>query len=201
MSQKSDSKDETPQNEEIALNIDNQENDLIPFLSKDLFEKINSAEEDEKSEKNNNIITDKFTSTLLKDSEDHFHDNEEYDDEKLIIEEKELDSFDLNKNNLHKDYKETLDKKTSIQEKDFIPRVSSEPLIKPEINKNSLIFTKGNSDFNLGTLIGDDEKKFINVNSSNNLQSNINFINSSFSKNGKSGWICSYCKNFNYESK
>lgn len=33
-----------------------------------------------------------------------------------------------------------------------------------------------------------------------NLYSNINFPNNSFTMNGKSGWICSSCKNFNYES-
>ena len=34
----------------------------------------------------------------------------------------------------------------------------------------------------------------------NNYQRQISFFNS-FSMNGKSGWICSYCQNFNYESK
>ena len=35
----------------------------------------------------------------------------------------------------------------------------------------------------------------------NNLTNNLNFFNNSFSMNGKRGWICNYCKNFNYESK
>jgi hypothetical protein len=35
----------------------------------------------------------------------------------------------------------------------------------------------------------------------NPYHNQINFFNNSFSMNGKSGWICSHCKNFNYESK
>ena len=48
---------------------------------------------------------------------------------------------------------------------------------------------------------------FFNVNNNiytmneNNLQNQINFLNNSFTMNGKSGWVCSYCKNFNYKSK
>ena len=34
-----------------------------------------------------------------------------------------------------------------------------------------------------------------------NLINNFNFPNNSFTMNGKSGWICPNCKNFNYESK
>ena len=199
MSQKSESNNEAPQKEKNTLNIDeNQENDFIPFLSKDLFDQINSIDEDEKYEKNN-IITDKFTSTLLKDTENRLHDPDDYEDENLIFEEKELDNFDLNQNNFNEGSKENFNKNFNIKKTDNIPRVSSEPLIKPEINKNSFIIPKRNSALNLGSLSGADEKYF--VNNSNNLQNNINFINSSFSKNGKSGWICSNCQNFNYESK
>ena len=35
----------------------------------------------------------------------------------------------------------------------------------------------------------------------NNLANNLNFYNNSFSMNGKQGWICNHCKNFNYEGK
>ena len=34
-----------------------------------------------------------------------------------------------------------------------------------------------------------------------NILNNFNFPNNSFTMNGKSGWICPNCKNFNYESK
>jgi hypothetical protein len=35
----------------------------------------------------------------------------------------------------------------------------------------------------------------------NNAQNNMNIMNSCFTMNGKTGWICSNCRNFNYESK
>ena len=35
----------------------------------------------------------------------------------------------------------------------------------------------------------------------NNFSNKLNFFNNSFSMNGKQGWICTHCKNFNYESK
>ena len=35
----------------------------------------------------------------------------------------------------------------------------------------------------------------------NPYQNQLNFFNNSFTMNGKSGWVCSHCKNFNYESK
>lgn len=35
----------------------------------------------------------------------------------------------------------------------------------------------------------------------NNFTNKLNFFNNSFTMNGKPGWICIHCKNFNYESK
>ena len=35
----------------------------------------------------------------------------------------------------------------------------------------------------------------------NPYQNQLSFFNNSFTMNGKSGWVCSQCKNFNYESK
>ena len=41
----------------------------------------------------------------------------------------------------------------------------------------------------------------IQFNNNNPLQNNINAFNNCFTMNGKSGWVCAFCKNFNYESK
>ena len=40
-----------------------------------------------------------------------------------------------------------------------------------------------------------------NIQFNNPLQNKLNFYNNSFTMNGKSGWVCANCKNFNYESK
>ena len=41
----------------------------------------------------------------------------------------------------------------------------------------------------------------MNMNLNNNFSDKLNFFNNSFTMNGKQGWICTSCKNFNYESK
>ena len=38
-------------------------------------------------------------------------------------------------------------------------------------------------------------------NGNNQFYNAFGFMNNSFSMNGKSGWVCRACKNFNYESK
>ena len=42
--------------------------------------------------------------------------------------------------------------------------------------------------------------QYQNMNNIMNLN-NLNFFNNSFTMDGKRGWICTHCKNFNYESK
>jgi hypothetical protein len=48
-----------------------------------------------------------------------------------------------------------------------------------------------------------DNNNYFNNNffNNNSVQNNMNIMNSCFTMNGKTGWICSNCKNFNYESK
>ena len=39
------------------------------------------------------------------------------------------------------------------------------------------------------------------ISNNNNVQNQISFLNSCFTMNGRAGWICTSCKNFNYQSK
>ena len=73
-----------------------------------------------------------------------------------------------------------------------IPRVPSDPLPISYYGNIGLI-DNYNSSFNF--------YQNQNSNSYGNLNyGNYNLPNNSFSMNGKSGWICPHCKNFNYES-
>ena len=45
------------------------------------------------------------------------------------------------------------------------------------------------------------KKESINQIINSPYHNQLNFFNNSFTMNGKSGWVCSHCKNFNYESK
>ena len=45
------------------------------------------------------------------------------------------------------------------------------------------------------------KKESINQIINSPYHNQLNFFNNSFTMNGKSGWVCAHCKNFNYESK
>jgi hypothetical protein len=70
-----------------------------------------------------------------------------------------------------------------------------------EDNNNQNKYSQNNSDRNkYSDRERDPNNRNMNMNY-NNLANNLNFYNNSFSMNGKQGWICTHCKNFNYESK
>ncbi len=56
------------------------------------------------------------------------------------------------------------------------------------------------NNMNLNQLFSFYQNPISNSLNGNNYINTINFPNDSFSMNGKSGWICPNCKNFNYES-
>ena len=185
-----------------------EENNLLPFLSKDLFNQINSIDEVENDEID--FPEDKFTNTILKENDKH-NVQEELDDADLIHEENEYE-MDFNNFKKEKNEKNKINNinnnsikfskenyhENETQETDSMPRVLSEKLAQPNFNQKKFsIPEKRNSALNLGSY--GDEKMI--KNNSNNMLNNINFMNNSFSKNGKTGWICSVCQNFNYESK
>ena len=199
-SQNKDKEKEQSDNEE--------ENNFVPFLSKDLFNQINTINEDEKDEKDEiNFSEDKFTNIILNENDKHKI-QEDLEDADLIYEENENDiDFNIFKqeknktNNNTKFSQENFFENNKNKENDSMPRVLSEQLNQSNFNKKFSNNGKRKSALNLGRY--NDEKIIINNNNNynNNIQNNINFINNSFSKNGRAGWICSACQNFNYESK
>ena len=70
-----------------------------------------------------------------------------------------------------------------------IPRVPSNPLPSSYINN-----IRSNQLFSFY------QNPISNSLNENNFLNGINFPNNSFTMNGKQGWICPNCKNFNYES-
>ena len=199
-SKEKDKEKENEKTKEKEQSDTDEENNLLPFLSKDLFNQINSIDDIEKDDIN--YSEDKFTNTILKDSDKH-NVQDELDDADLIHEENEneidYNTFNIGKsktNEIQKIVKENYRENDKTQETDSMPRVLSEQLVQPNFNHKFALSEKGNSALNLGRYSGRTDS--IN---SNNMQNNLNFINNSFSKNGRSGWICSACQNFNYESK
>ena len=176
----------------------------LSLLTKDLLDEINSLEKIDfvdKKESNNECI---YLDETQKESEI----NDEEDDYILEIE-KELDidkfSFKIFKN----DENEKSNESKSIKDENTKQGRFSQPFpnIQRYINFNSNYIEDFNFSFSLGRL-SYDYPQYQNRNDSFNIQINrnplqnkINLYNNSFSMNGKSGWVCTFCKNFNYESK
>ena len=81
---------------------------------------------------------------------------------------------------------ENMKKQMNIN-KTLLPKVPSYP-----VQLNSLNM------YGMNQNIGNINNSFTN---NNTFYSGFRFPNNSFTMNGKNGWICPSCKNFNYESK
>ena len=181
---------------------DNEENiNPLSLLSKDLLEQINSLEEIDFGEKK-----DKETDYIQLDDTQRESGGNEEDNEYILETEKETDNkdffgYDIFKNDENE--KSNNSKEISSQEGRFSQPI---PYHQQIINFN----LNQCDDSNLFSPIGRfsyDCHKYQSKNESfnqlinNPYQNPLNFFNNSFTMNGKSGWVCSHCKNFNYESK
>ena len=189
-------KGEIKNNKEEKKLKEKEEINPISLLSKDLLDEINSLEEIDFGEKKDSITTQK---------ESEF--NEEDDDYMLEVDEEndtDIFGFEIFKN--EENEKSNENKKLKLENNK--QGRFSQPIPNPKKNKNfnSNQIDDQNLYFSIGRL-SYDYPQYKNVNDSfniqfnNPLQNNLNFFNNSFTMNGKSGWICAYCKNFNYESK
>ena len=155
--------------------------DPSSLLSKDLLNQINSFEEKDFGEKKQNT-TDLM---VLDDTQKESEANGEDDDYTLEFE-KELDKdifgFEIFKN-------------------DEIEK-SNESANRESINKSQGRFSQP-----IPYRLSYDCPQYRNNNENFNgifnhpIQNTFNLFNNAFTMNGKSGWVCAFCKNFNYESK
>ena len=199
-------KNEIDKNESQKTKEKSKKINPISLLSKDLLEKINSFDEkDFESKKDNNINDYMQLDETHKDSEE----NEEDDEDNYILEiekenEKNMFSFEIFKNEKNDNSKE--DKiKQKENEKDIR---FSQPIPSSDNNNNSNNGCLENPNLYYSfERISYDCPQFQNKNEifdtrfNNQMNTQINFFNNCFTMNGKSGWVCSNCKNFNYESK
>ena len=167
----------------------------LSLLSKDLLDEINSLEKIDFEDIRENNIENIPLDETQKESEV----NEEEDDYILEIEkdmDKDIFSFEIFKNE---------DNEKSNESKNIKKDRKSQPI--PNSQNNYNFNQIDNFGFPLGRL-SYDYPQTQNINNSfniqfnnNPLQNNINVFNNCFTMNGKSGWVCAFCKNFNYESK
>ena len=186
-------------NEENQKILTDKEGKFDPssLLSKDLLNQINSLEDTKFGEKKQNEVDHFSLGKTKKESEE----NEEEDDYILEIEkmDKEILGFEeIKKSN------QNINKINNNQNQG---RFSQPIPYFKQININS---SNPNDELNSPLFLGRlsyDFPSYQNTNDkfnelfNNSLQNQLNFFNNSFTMNGKSGWICAFCKNFNYESK
>jgi len=159
--------------------------DPTSLLSKDLLNQINSLEEKDFREKTSNI-TDHIQ---LDETQKETEENGEDEDYMLEIDSEGTDKsrqFNMNQNNGR--FSQPIPYSQNIMNSNF----SS-----PNDEMNSIL--------NIGRFSYDCSPNQNNLEFNglfnNSFQNQLNFFNNSFTMNGKSGWVCAYCKNFNYESE
>ena len=188
------------ENNEINKNLEDKSEEVDPlsFLSKDLLNSLDDIDFEDKQSKKNDFQLDE----THKDSEENEEESEDdyiLEIEKENNEEKDCFSFEIFKNESKS--KEDIIKKEFSKDGDFSKDF---PFSNKYINSKNI--HKTNNYFSIGKLNNDypkikDKNDFLNIQVNNSMNNPINFFNNSFTMNGKSGWICPHCKNFNYQSK
>lgn len=179
--------------------------DPLKLLSKDLLDQINSLEEIDFGEKNENVNKHIQVNETQKEKVEN-GDEEEYILEVEKESEKDIFGFEIFKN-LENEKLNIGQNKINIKNQEDKGRFS-QPIPKAQ-NINNFILNKiddSNYSFPNGRFSYDypqyqKHNDSFNIQFNNPLQNKLNFYNNSFTMNGKSGWVCANCKNFNYESK
>ena len=200
--------------EELKSNkeVENEKIELKPN------DKILEENEEDQNCMDFNFNMNPFNTSEINDIDITHKEDENSDNDDLILEEKEITNELYTLSHFINNSNET-NNTTNI------PRVLSGPLYinnNPNINsifnsenigsnndnnlnRNSYNPMNKNSSFNNSQNMNNANYFHLNHNiytmNNDNLRKQINFLNNSFTMNGKSGWICSYCKNFNYKSK
>ena len=168
-----------------------EENIPVLLLSKDLINHINSINENDIEIKNNDKINKDININ-------YFHSNESSNDEAPSLKSPSIE-------NLNSSINQKNDENNNIFSSILFRPSLMNPLngnipkfinIPREFNNNYEIL-KNPNEFN-SLINSKDNNNYFNK---SNAPNNTNIMNSCFTMNGKTGWICSNCKNFNYESK
>jgi hypothetical protein len=192
------------------------------LLSTDLINQINLNYEDENSDNINfNINPFNNNEKELTDNDSNSSDNDlmfvendiqnNFNPEKIDLKEylkqqslqtdnnnnnDNLNYFEENKEKGKKNVYSQMQTTFNLNNNKPIPRVPSNPIPASYLGN----FNINNNIENSLNAFDFYQNNYSHSNSNLNL-GNIMFPNNSFSMNGKYGWICSNCENFNYESK
>ena len=181
----------------------NQEQNFLSFNSK-----IGTNENDDNNFKTFDFNINPFNEKKTKEFADEESNKNSDEDEEFILAEDDiknnfnLENFNytnylnIENNNQTQTINNSNNESQNISNNNYnnnpnktIPRVPSNPIPSSYINN-----IRSNQLFSFY------QNPISNSLNGNNFLKGFNFPNNSFTMNGRSGWICSNCKNFNYES-
>ena len=185
--------------------------DPLTLLSSDLLKEIDNIEEKNLDEKKETKTADNIQLDDTQKESDEDDDNEE-DEENISDTEsnfdKDLYNFQIFQND-NKEKKENEDNKGLEK--------TNEPKIKPKqqssiylnsinlnsFNNDSSSFLNETRSFSYDYNLEQNKNNLFNppINDFNDVKNQFQFYNNSFTMNGRNGWVCTHCKNFNFESK
>ena len=184
------------------------------LLSSDLLKQINEIDDKNSFQKKESIDKNIQLDDAQKESEEIEEDEDENISEDEINLSNNIFNYQIfqnnneeNERNAEKKFKKNdFDNKVSIKTK----QQSSQYLSTVNLNQNSfnsdissfLNETRSfSSDYNIFQNRNNNAFNAQSMNDFNDLKTQLAFFNNSFSMNGRQGWVCTHCKNFNFESK
>ena len=166
--------------------------DPLTLLSSDLLKEINNFEDKYFCEKKEIMKDNNQLNKTQKESKDINSNLNIPENNKGSKNDNEFLNFKMSKNEdkeKYNNYKKE-GKKMSKQQSSLC--LNNKSLYLNSYNNDNSMFMSNKNQFN--------NCQYQNMNNIMNLN-NLNFFNNSFTMDGKRGWICTHCKNFNYESK
>ena len=166
--------------------------DPLTLLSSDLLKEINNFEDKYFCEKKEIMKDNNQLNKTQKESKDINSNLNIPKNNKGSKNDNEFLNFKISKNEdkeKYNNYKKE-GKKMSKQQSSLC--LNNKSLYLNSYNNDNSMFMSNKNQFN--------NCQYQNMNNIMNLN-NLNFFNNSFTMDGKRGWICTHCKNFNYESK
>ena len=166
--------------------------DPLTLLSSDLLKEINNFEDKYFCEKKEIMKDNNQLNKTQKESKDINSNLNIPENKKGSKNDNEFLNFKMSKNEdkqKYNNYKKE-GKKMSKQQSSLC--LNNKSLYLNSYNNDNSMFMSNKNQFN--------NCQYQNMNNIMNLN-NLNFFNNSFTMDGKRGWICTHCKNFNYESK
>jgi hypothetical protein len=165
--------------------------DPTSLLSKDLLNQINSLEEKDCGIKANNITSHTHLDETQKESEEN-GDDDDYMLEIFGSEETDKSNANIKQINMNQN------QGRFSQPVPYSQNIMNSNFSNPNDEMNSIL-NIGRFSYNCPPYQNNSDN--LNGLFNNSFQNQLNFFNNSFTMNGKSGWVCAYCKNFNYESE